>query len=204
MATLKISQLTDGSPLQAADQLPIDRGNTNDQITGAQLALAASPAFTGTPRLNGNSLIPASEILETSFTLTAAVFKTLNQAVGTNVTVIAAPGAGLAIMPVDCVSINMQYGGTAYTAGGVGSLTFYCNNGGVNQLRGGCTLAASAIKATSSQLCFGWVGTPSPSFPAAAFINQPLAMNVNNGGTVYATGNSNFIITVRYRIVAAS
>lgn len=191
-----------GAPALAADitnnQLYIGNPSAGSwsQVSGG--APLNSPAFTGVPTVNGNSLVPASEILEATGTISSAVLKTLTSTVGTQL--IAAPGAGKTICPEN-VYFNYTFGTLAYTSGGTLQLKWNNNATAIFNLAGASyiTTTSSTVFMSSIQLA----AAAGASFVASTTINTPLFLGTNSANT-FATGDGTLFWKVRYRIESAS
>jgi hypothetical protein len=157
---------------------------------------ACDSFFLGTP--------PADSAIKTAtVTLTSAQLKALNV---TPVQLIAAPGAGKAIVPL-FTSANYTFGGTAYGVAGQVEIT-YSSEVGLGKWTQAIFPSNNFLTAVSSQLAVATLYGPSTTipvagiFPAATIANQGIV--AANTAAAINTGNGTLTLTIVYMIVDVS
>lgn len=104
MANLKISQLNDGTPVQSADQIPVNRAGTNFRVNG--IAPLASPSFTGAPTApTATALDNSTKIATTAYVDTAQKYVLAALPTLTGVAVTPVPVTALAATDNDLYTV---------------------------------------------------------------------------------------------------
>jgi len=136
-------------------------------------------------------------VVSTVVNLTRANIQAMN---GAAVQILAAPGAGLAII-VKSFSLNYTYANaTAYINGGAINLQY--SNAAYNaNLSASSTIAAAALTSANNTLSYA-SGAAAASINSATAINAPICLT--NATAAFANGGaaSNLAVTVWYSIVA--
>jgi hypothetical protein len=175
MPDQKISQLTDGSPAQSTDQVPVARSGS-------------------TLRVNMGTI---GAIQVATVTLTSAQLKALR---ATPVQLVAAPGAGKVIQ---AISSFWQYsaGATPYTVPD-GSLVIYNATAGLVLGERFTENAAGFLDQAASQVLL-LNADNTQAQPATSFANKALLI-ANNGSGEWTAGDGTVIVTVYYAVVTLS
>jgi len=158
------------------------------EITGA--APLASPALTGTPTINGNSLVPASEVLEVTGQINSAQLLALHT---TPVVLASAPGAGFGIW-VDYAYFETLAGTVAYAGSGTVSLQAGTAN------MGAASQSAWGLNQTANNKS-GYVPTnqtTGSAFTPSTLNNGALTLNCTANPT---NGNGVMNYLIRYRLI---
>lgn len=125
-------------------------------------------------------------------TLTSAQVLALHT---TPVTVVQAPGAGLAIVPVSAM-FNYQFGGTAYTDGG-GNITL-AGNGTGNY----ASFASAGFWDQGSSKVKPFTALTNPAVVSLAAVESAIQVGQNTANPTL--GNGLLAVTVAYYVVAVS
>lgn len=129
--------------------------------------------------------------------LTAAQIKALYD---TPVLLVAAPGSGLLLL-VDKFVLNVVYGTTQYTAGGVLAPQYTNTVHGGGTVATSATIAAATINGITANSIVGLTGLLAVT-SSAALINTGLYLS--NASADFATGDSTAVANIWYRTVTAS
>ena len=145
---------------------------------------------------NDASALPSfqdPQIIVTSVSVTSAQMKALN---GTPITLVSAPGATKAIIPVSCM-VQLLYGGSnAFTTT---SATVQLQINGISMT---AVIAAAFLAGTANAYYYPWPLAANATVPSTTIQNQ--ALTINNPGTNIAgnAGNNNHCkFTVSYYII---
>jgi len=139
------------------------------------------------------------DVVNVVVTIQPAVFKTL--AAGTDLTLLAAPGAGKAYDVQDIVWYTN--GGTIPFNTTAGSGDIYIDGPWTSTSTG--IPRATVINVTSTKILFHFADPTNPGGADASYImqqNVPLVLNAN--GTTTTTGNGIIYISITYKIVNTS
>ena len=139
------------------------------------------------------------DVVNTVVTIQPAVFKTL--AAGTDLTLLAAPGAGKAYDVQDIVWYTD--GGTIPFNTSAGSGDIYIDGPWTSTNTG--IPRATVINVTSTKILYHFPNPTNPGGSQHAYImqqNAPLVLNAN--GTTTTTGNGIIYISITYKIVNTS
>lgn len=174
------------------------------------LAPIASPALTGTPTAptNVTATDNTTQVATNAFvqsalathggvintTIPSATFLGLTGAAATDIVLVAAPGAGKAII-VESVYLEIKFNSISYTTG-TGNLIVEFNQGGAH-----AGILAAPILTTAQLKGSATVSTYQPPAAQSAVSNAALVINLSTA-VQYLAGNSTFNVSVRYRIVA--
>lgn len=119
----------------------------------------------------------------------------INNLLGTNIELVAAPGAGLAVIPL-AIHLFHDHGGTDFVQDAGTDALAIRHSGGTEISELGSEAQMTAFIEASADAALFWV-------PTAAWVpvaNAAIDLD-NNGATEYTTGDGTFSIRVFYRIV---
>jgi hypothetical protein len=144
---------------------------------------------------NGNPSVGSSQNVSSQIaqvTLTAANIIAMN---GAPVSILAAPGAGLAIV-VDFITVQTKPTATHFTGGGV--VTF--------QYHGTAVLPHDAADSIAAAVITSGTGTLNQMAPISAGIQPPAntGIDITNATAAFATGTGTAVVTIGYRVVTLS
>jgi hypothetical protein len=141
-------------------------------------------------------LIPA--VKEVTIAVSPAQFLNVDNTTANAVQIIPAQGPGTLIL-IEYLDINIQFptaGGVAY-ATGTGNVVFTYQDLSVAIVNNGVTSAS--VKTAVSLFFRNTPANPFNSSPLSSSVNQAVVMSLANA-TKYTSGNSWFLITVRYKV----
>jgi hypothetical protein len=139
---------------------------------------------------------PAAQVA--TVTITSAQFKNIDNTAANAKTIIAAPGAGNMIV-VENYSVNLQFQTTAYDTG-TGNLQIAYSTGAALTVVVANALGTTNIGAIASNITFSANATLAAQ---TLKTNQAVVISLSTA-TKYATGDSPFVITMRYRVLAVA
>lgn len=141
------------------------------------------------------SLTLLEGMFNATIALTTAQFKGMY---ATPVLLLPAAGANRLIL-VNKLSLAMTYGSAQYAAGGAVAAQYKNTANGAGVLAT-ATIAAATINALAASTVLNAIGPASIVYADA--VNQPLYLS--NQTAAFTTGDSNFVVTVNYNIIATA
>lgn len=167
-------------------------------IQGEYINIGTTASCNFSQSLSGtvtNAQMGADNVKEVSLALTNAQIKALK---ATPITIVAAPGVGSVIVPIDC-QVYLLYGTSAFTANASDNNVTIKRVGGSTLLTG---CAQAFVQATSSGVCKLVPG--SASIADTKLLSDNIALQVANAGAAEIAGNAGndntMIVKLTYRV----
>ena len=168
---------------------------TNLAVTTAKIANNAVTATQLANNAVGSAQLATNVLQYASVAVTATQFKAIY---ATPLQIIAAPGAGNVVV-VDKILLTMDYGTTAYAAGGPIGLQ-YGTGANLSGSAASAQIAAANVEGTASIL--NLAGGVSAAIATANAANQSICLS--NATAAFTTGDSTFTVNVWYKIVPST
>jgi hypothetical protein len=140
--------------------------------------------------------------MNAALTLTPAQILAMDNTAGNSVTIVPAPGPGLAVLVWDSW-VNLQFNTKAYAGNPQTDLVLWMNNGGALVGKGTVIMPSSQLQASASQISTARLDPDFGGSSVAQLVNASvvLAMDTNNK---FTGGDSDIVVSLTYDLVALS